>query len=443
MKNYLLFIPALLLSGAINAQSWTGQATGFTTAGRGVVDVCAVDANVVWIAAYDGSVASAPPIQEFSKTTDGGTTWTPGTISAPTNYALTGICAIDASTAWTIFFDNTAGTGGGIFKTTDGGTTWTQQGVGTIFDANSFPDIVYFANSTLGFAVGDPNGGYFEIYTTTDGGTTWTRTPQANIPAPSAADEYGYTNLYDVIGTTIWFGTNKGRVFKSTDGGLNWTVSTTGLGDMNDLVMIDANNGLAVFGTAMMKTTDGGATWTAVNPVGPFHASDIESVPGTSVYVSTGAATGDFGSSYSMDAGATWIKIDSGATAAEQHTAQGWINSSTGWCGGFSTSATADGIFKYAGAGLGVPALNRDNARLRVYPNPSNGQFTVQIGGAETEDAVVSIVDLVGSTVYQNTIHNSSTVIEKGYDLRNISKGVYFVNIVNGKTQFTQKLIIK
>ncbi len=57
--------------------------------------------------------------------------------------------------------------------------------------------------------MGDPIGGYFEIYTTVDGGVTWTRVPQADIPIPYRG-EWGVVGYYDVIGDTIWFGTNVG-----------------------------------------------------------------------------------------------------------------------------------------------------------------------------------------------------------------------------------------
>jgi hypothetical protein len=444
MKKNLLFSSALILSVAANAQ-WTSQATGYTAVSRGVRDVCAVDANTVWIAAYDGSGGGAK-VHDFSKTTDGGTTWTPGVVTTPTNYEWSNISAISGTTAWGCFYDATAG-GGGIFKTTDGGATWTAQTVG--FTTASFPDIVHFWDANNGIAIGDPAGGYFEIYTTTNGGTTWTRTATGSIPAPLSG-EYGIVNLYSVLGNTVWFGTNTGRMYKSVDKGLNWTVSvvsTVTTDVVTDVSFRTAQEGIATVvdagGTVFSpyKSTDGGATWSFLTVTsGTFFTSDLEAIPNSSAYVSTGAnTTVSTGSSYSVDGGATWVTIDT----AIQHTAQGWVNGSTGWCGGFNTSATADGIYKYSGATLGVPALTRDNARMRLYPNPSSGQFTVQIGGAEPKDAYVTVVDIVGSVVYESTISNRSTVIQKPFDLTGISPGVYFVNVVNGTTRFSNKITIK
>jgi hypothetical protein len=137
--------------------------------------------------------------------------------------------------------------------------------------------------------------------------------------------------------------------------------------------------------------------------------------------------------------GATWITIDT----AVQHTAMGWVDGMTGWSGGFNVDAVTDGIYKYSGSYLGVNAINNDNAKMRMFPNPSNGQFTIQIGGAEAKDAMVKIVDVVGNVTYENKIDNSTNAIERKIDLSNAAKGVYFVTVENGTTRFVNKIVIK
>src|SRR5690606_9560040 len=114
----------------------------------------------------------------------------------------------------------------------------------------------------------DPEGGYFELYTTTNGGTNWTRVPSANIPAPLSG-EYGYVHNYDVVNNTNWFGTNKGRIYKSVDKGLNWTVAQSPVSDFagaaiaGNYTFSTETKGLLNTSTGLMyNTTDGGATWT-------------------------------------------------------------------------------------------------------------------------------------------------------------------------------------
>jgi photosystem II stability/assembly factor-like uncharacterized protein len=258
--------------------------------------------------------------------------------------------------AWAVFYNATAGSGGGIWKTTDGGITWNQQGAGQIYNTAgvSFPNVVHFWDANVGFAMGDPVAGEYEIYTTNDGGNTWTPVPGANIPAPTSG-EYGIVDHYEVVGDTVWFDTNKGRVFRSIDRGLTWTVAPTGItvpaNNAIDIVFWNNNEGLARLfngstgAQTVRKTVDGGSTWTAFTPVGNMLGGDIKYVPGTaSRLVSTGAnATYTIGSSYSDNGGQNWTDIEIGT----QRTALGVHDINTMWAGGFTTSPSTDGIYKY------------------------------------------------------------------------------------------------
>ena len=198
--------------------TWVDQASGFATVSRGLNYIDVVSSNVAWGAAYDG-LSPTTYIVEFTRTTNGGTTWTASGISGYTSgWGTAMIMGTSNLKAWIPVFNATAG-GGRILATTDGGTTWIHQTTATFAAPAGFPNVIHFWNDNEGFCMGDPNGGYFEIYTTTNGGTNWVRVAQANIPAPIAADEYGTVGYYSVVGNTVWFSTNKGRIFKSTDKG--------------------------------------------------------------------------------------------------------------------------------------------------------------------------------------------------------------------------------
>jgi len=418
MKKQLLFIAIILASVSSFAQTgvWLSQATGFTTVSTGVRNVSVVDSNVVWISSYDGSGGAANR-QDFSMTIDGGANWMAGNTPAPVSYDWSMIYGLNANTAWACFYNAVAGSGGGIWKTTDGGGTWTQQGLGSIFDANSFPNVVHFWDDSVGFAMGDPNPGtQYEIYTTTDGGTTWTRTPALNIPA-SIAGEFGIVAHYNVIGDTVWFDTNKGRVYRSVDRGLNWTVSATGLvvptNGAIDICFTDNLNGIARLYTATTgistaySTVDGGDTWTSFTPLGNLFGSDMKRVPGQpGMMVSTGAdATNGFtGSSYSIDGGVNWLDIELGT----QRTALGIADSLTMWAGGFTTSPTTDGIYKYTI----IPAITCSDPSINPGTSSSNvpfvcegdtviltstGMFAPTVGDFAGEGWVLSSADITGS----------------------------------------------
>lgn len=345
-------------AGQATCAGWNVQATGFSAVSRGINDINIVNQNIAWAVAYDGSGAAAT-IREYTKTTNGGTSWTPGVINNTglgTSYGLANIHAYNADTAWASIYPTTATvTLQGVYYTTNGGTTWTRQAGASFSTSTSFINVVHFFNKNDGVALGDPAGGYLEMYTTSNAGTTWTRVPQANIPAVLAADEYGTVGYFTALGNTIWYPTYKGRIYKSTDKGLTWTVSNGPFPNVNsivDLAFKDQNNGLMICNSGtgsnglIYSTSNGGTSWSIVNT--NFNAivdkNAITFVPGTTntYYISgANAATASTGTAYTTDGGLNWTLVDN-----IQHTCVRFYDQSTGWAGGFNTSNTVGGIFK-------------------------------------------------------------------------------------------------
>ena len=360
MKKILLSLSAILMLAMVSHAQWVEQATGFATGSRGINYIDIVDQNTVWATAYDGSGGGAY-ITEFTKTTNGGTLWTPGQVMTGTAYGLGNISAIDGNTAWVAVFkgtgaqDNTCG----IYKTTNGGSTWTQQ-PGALQGSASFADNVYFWNANEGMCHGDVKDNYFEIYTTTNGGSTWTRVPQANITATVASGEGGWTGVISAVGdSTIAFGTNKGKLYISNDRGVHWKGIATGIvpagtnPGVNHIAFTDKNHGLVAQSTAtgtiqIFKTSDNGNTWSPLTFTGNAFNNAVAAVPGSAnTYVTTGAdATNNMmGVTFSFDGGTTWQDMVS--TIGTQYLATDWLNDSTAWAGGFNVDATSGGMFKF------------------------------------------------------------------------------------------------
>ena len=358
-KTLLSFVAILALTAATFAQPGWIQVNSNLNAGQGVgqISVGMNNHNALW--AYgtngDGSIADI-----FTKSTDGGNTWTKGTFDKGTG--LSQLFAIDENTCWAVF--NTTSTQG-LYKTTDGGAHWTKQG--TAYGASSFADCMTFFNSLDGVAIGDPQSNYYEIYTTADGGSSWTRVPQANIPAPTSG-EYGITGDISSQGNHVWFGTNAGRIFRSFDRGYTWAVTLTPFGNAETVApeFADTMNGIVYrsylnlgLEPALNITSDGGVTFTSVNVTGDMYARYFAYVPGTvSTYIGSSSDTSSGkGISQSVDGGYTWQTI----TADYPFQASAWTNDSTGWCGTWAvakSAKTTGGMYIYDGGAFAPPTVD-------------------------------------------------------------------------------------
>jgi len=438
-KKLLLFL--LISSFVANAQFWTEKATGFSNPSLTLNSISIVDANVIWANAYDNSdpMNTDFTIHQFTRSVDGGNTWVAGTIDLGANSSdmdISSITAVSATTAWTSVSPG-ATNNGGIWKTTDGGANWTQQPTALFNGVDSFPNFVHFWDANNGIAQGDPEGGEFEIYTTTDGGTNWTRVSGANIHDPLNTGEYGYYNFYKVHGYSIWFGTDNGRIFKSSDKGLNWTAAQSPSVDfgLDQFTFSDENKGLVMLYSTvnLYSTTDGGMNWSAspISYTGQVFNTNIEYIPGTSKVVSSARAN-PLGSSYSLNDGLTWTTIDSGVFHGEL----AFLNDSFGFSAGMNTNATTGGISKFTG----FPLKNRSfdiKKQIAVYPNPTNGILHLNSENSIIKEA--SVFDLLGKQVFKS---NFSALNKVDIDLNSLQTGAYMLKVTSdsGKTE-TMKIM--
>jgi hypothetical protein len=84
---------------------------------------------------------------------------------------------------------------------------------------------------------------------------------------------------------------------------------------------------------------------------------------------------------------------------------------------------------------VNIDAANLDQAK--VFPNPSNGTFTVVTGNADASS--VSILDITGRLVFEN----SSVTNQIQIDLSQELPGIYFVHIVRAGITTVEKVIMK
>ncbi|MGH7711726.1 MAG: VPS10 domain-containing protein, partial [Gemmatimonadaceae bacterium] len=178
-------------------------------------------------------------------------------------------------------------TGGGVFKTTDGGMNWQPAGdryfggtIGAITVDPSNPDIVWVGGGETCIRGNTSHGD--GVWRTDNGGRTWTLMGFSHEHVSDIVVHPTNSNIVylSVFGDPFKATPNRG-IYKSTDAGKNWTKSlfvndsTGGI----DLVFDPSNPevlyaamwqawrqpwGMSSGGahSAIYKTTDGGANWT-------------------------------------------------------------------------------------------------------------------------------------------------------------------------------------
>ncbi len=178
--------------------------------------------------------------------------------------------------------------GNGVYKSVDAGNTWNYLGLGNTYIISDIcvhpkcPDTIYASSMGLPF-VRDNNRG---LYKSTDGGLTWTQllfiSNQAGIielimdpVCPDTLYAAGWDRIRNnteslVTGTAA-------KIYRTTDGGQNWTVLTNGLpsGAMSRIGMcMSGQNHNTLFASyvsplqelqGVYKSVDAGSTWTTVN----------------------------------------------------------------------------------------------------------------------------------------------------------------------------------
>lgn len=156
-----------------------------------------------------------------------------------------------------------------LIRSADGGNTWTNAPVmldnGQAFTNFTVNDLHFF-NATTGLAVGVKDQTRQFILRTTNGGVSW----KLVLLAPVSGNK-GLQRLQFIDNNTGFAAGDAGKIRKTTDGGLNWTLlSTTWPEDNYSAVdFVDTQRGYAIGSNTQgrhqfIKTGNGGNFWESV-----------------------------------------------------------------------------------------------------------------------------------------------------------------------------------
>ena len=170
MKYVFLAAMFLGLSGSVAFAQWQPQTINTKADFRGL---CVVSPNVAWVSGTKGT---------YARTTDGGKTWSVGTVPGAEKLDFRDVEAFGEATAYLL----SAGPGDAsrIYKTSDGGKSWAMQFKSA--DPAAFFDAIAFWDEKNGIALGDPVKGRFQLVVTDDGGANWKPLAAKDLPAGPA-----------------------------------------------------------------------------------------------------------------------------------------------------------------------------------------------------------------------------------------------------------------
>jgi len=338
----------------------------------------------------------------------------------------------------------------GVFKTTDSGVSWTQINNGIL---NIQVQALAICKNTPQVLYAGTNYGTNEgVYKSTDGGGSWT---QVNTGIAEPAGGIGIQALmvnpndpniaYCAVFSGVADAVN--GLYKTTDGGANWFPIVNGIGAIKNFLCfamsptdpntIYAGSSFSVATStgpsAIYKSTDGGANWvlssnglptdpTEINPVRTLNVSSSNAnVVTAGLFVNTVTLLGGF--YISTDAGASWVQKNNGLPIVQGKLIRsaairpGFDNQfylgldGTSPIGVYGTTDGGDNWFDFNGGTL----LNTYTIRALVF-NPT-GNHTLFAGYASTTAGVGGVYEYTFSFVPVELVSFSAEVFSNNVTL--------------------------
>lgn len=84
-----------------------------------------------------------------------------------------------------------------------------------------------------------------------------------------------------------------------------------------------------------------------------------------------------------------------------------------------------------------------DEKTLVVYPNPSTGIVHLTINGLEGRKVDVSVLNVIGSVVYRESLSELNDHYTKTLDLSRLANGLYYVKVEADNASQLCKLVIR
>lgn len=272
---------------------------------------------------------------------------------------------------------------GGVWKTTDNGANWTvlTDGLGSIasgdiaIDPNN-PDILYYGTGEQNYS-GDSQYGA-GIFKSTNAGASWTNIVSAatvgSYISKIIVDPSNSNNVYCT--TTSYTGGTYG-FWRSTNAGANWT--NTLIDDLSSLVMSPSNSQILYVSTGafatnkIYKSTNGGLNWAQLTGGLPASANRIQLAisPDNANFIYASISSTSYtllGLYRTTNAGTNWTLM---ASSPNYLSSQGWYDNAVVVVPGDSNKVIVGGLDIYSSTNGGTTLTKRT-----TWNTSSTAQFS-------------------------------------------------------------------
>ena len=299
----------------------------------------------------------------------------------PTTYALYNIFGWDANVA---IVTGVAGSNTAIFRTTNGGGNWVNVNTHA-----GFGDNLWMTDANTGYFIGDPISGNWDLLKSTNAGANWGT--WSTLPTTNANGTYN--NAACFLGNQVWFqSVGQDTVYYSSNMGVNWVKSTTGLSELTAICFTSSTNGLAGGSSTspgMRKSTNSGLNWSTITS--PFATGSISGIVGTGneYWASLQGTT----IQYSSNFGANWSLAYTSPGGSYYHMAR-TRTGNTIWA-----IRSNGGISRYGSPITGItPIVTNTPTDYRLeqnYPNPFNPVTKINFDIPKQGLVTLKIYDIV------------------------------------------------
>ncbi len=312
-----------------------------------------------------------------------------------------------------------------------GGSNGCISFTGTTNDAAGLYNLTIFATVNVdvpGFGNGIEQGGTSDDL----GFPVFLNVIDSGAPCPAPTVEIANGPFYACAGG----GGEQINLFIDTAGGVPpFTYAWTPAAGLNDATLASPTASPSVTTTYTVTVSDANGfdfSTTATVYVSP--EADFDFTVNNSVVTFTNQSVGNTSNSWSFGNG--------NASTSANPTYDYEVDSTFEVTLIVTNDCGSDTITKTLTTTVGINGLDNQSLAISVFPNPTEGMFTVTANGVAAQATQVLVYDMQGRQVSDTALQSNGSTMSAIVDLSGNGSGIYIVKILSGSQTSTHKVVV-